>query len=312
MKLFNFKLIVLFVGAGLIYGCGTGQDKSKEKKIEFQMATVPAMLTDPGARADYLALHWWDNFDFTDTAYLSHPEVTEQALANYLSVLPHASQAKMAEGLKKMMQSSEADSTVYAYFREKAEMYLWDPNSPARNEEMYIPVLESILGSAKASELIKEKARYQLNLVMKNRPGTKAADFVYTLESGRESKLSAINSEYTMIFFNNPGCPACADIIREIKLSPFMNNLESRKTGGRKVLTILTVYPDDDLEAWRKYLPDLPADWINSHDNDIEELYDLKAIPTLYLLDKDKTVLLKDANYPVLEEYLYDHVKIQD
>ena len=34
------------------------------------------------------------------------------------------------------------------------------------------------------------------------------------------------------------------------------------------------------------------------------QLYDLKAIPTLYLLNKDKTVLLKDAPAQTIEEYL--------
>ena len=35
-----------------------------------------------------------------------------------------------------------------------------------------------------------------------------------------------------------------------------------------------------------------------------QQLYDLKAIPTLYLLNKDKTVLLKDAPAQTIEEYL--------
>ena len=38
--------------------------------------------------------------------------------------------------------------------------------------------------------------------------------------------------------------------------------------------------------------PDVPAAWINSYDNTVslknDEIYDLKAIPTLYLLDKTK------------------------
>lgn len=44
----------------------------------------------------------------------------------------------------------------------------------------------------------------------------------------------------------------------------------------------------------------MPANWINGFDSNQEianeELYDLKAMPTLYLLDKGKKVLLKDAD----------------
>jgi len=35
-----------------------------------------------------------------------------------------------------------------------------------------------------------------------------------------------------------------------------------------------------------------------------DEIYDLKAIPTLYLLDKDKKVVLKDVTFNQVENYL--------
>lgn len=35
-----------------------------------------------------------------------------------------------------------------------------------------------------------------------------------------------------------------------------------------------------------------------------DEIYDLKAIPTLYLLNKEKKVLLKDATFQQIENYL--------
>ena len=38
-----------------------------------------------------------------------------------------------------------------------------------------------------------------------------------------------------------------------------------------------------------------------------QRLYDLKAIPCLYLLDADKRVLLKDATVEQVELYLKEH-----
>jgi len=52
----------------------------------------------------------------------------------------------------------------------------------------------------------------------------------------------------------------------------------------------------------------MPASWINSYDSAVslknDEIYDLKAIPTLYLLDKDKKVVLKDVTFNQVENYL--------
>ena len=71
----------------------------------------------------------------------------------------------------------------------------------------------------------------------------------------------------------------------------------------------LTVHdPDEELDEWRKHLNEFPKEWINGYDKKFaikeQQLYDLKAIPTLYLLNKEKTVLLKDATAQAIEEYL--------
>ena len=54
----------------------------------------------------------------------------------------------------------------------------------------------------------------------------------------------------------------------------------------------------------------MPKDWINSYDKSVslknDEIYDLKAIPTLYLLNKEKKVLLKDATVAQIDQYLQD------
>ena len=66
--------------------------------------------------------------------------------------------------------------------------------------------------------------------------------------------------------------------------------------------------PDEELDEWRKHLNEFPKEWINGYDKKFaikeQQLYDLKAIPTLYLLNKEKTVLLKDAPAQAIEEYL--------
>jgi hypothetical protein len=52
----------------------------------------------------------------------------------------------------------------------------------------------------------------------------------------------------------------------------------------------------------------LPARWINGYDSQSGimsgDLYDLKAIPSLYLLNEQKIVLLKDARLEEIEAYL--------
>jgi hypothetical protein len=55
-------------------------------------------------------------------------------------------------------------------------------------------------------------------------------------------------------------------------------------------------------------MPIYPDNWYNGFDPDMvirgESLYNVRAIPSLYLLDKDKIVLMKDAPENRLFDYL--------
>lgn len=181
---------------------------------------------------------------------------------------------------------------------------LSDPNSQIRNEELYIPILQAVIASPFYDTTEKVRPRYQLDMAMKNRVGQVAADFEYTLADGKRGTLYQVDAPFTLVYINNPDCHACEEILELLSVSRVVSNqLESGK------LKIVAIYPDEDLAAWRKHLPDVPAQWINGYDAELamrkRELYDLRAIPSLYLLDKDKKVLLKDCtSVDMIEAYL--------
>lgn len=304
------KLITILSIVFLI-SCNAKQQKTisstPEKKI-FPMIEIPAIITEPTQRADYLAQHYWDKFNFTDTSYISPPEITEQALANYINVLTMIPAQQASSALKGMMAKAEADSAMFAHFCNLYDKYLYDPNSPMRNEELYIPVLEAIVTSGNVDEVEKIRPEHRLNLALRNRPGHQATNITYTLASGATGNLNSVKSEYIILFFYNPDCHNCQEIRESLTASTIITNLQ--KTNQLKVVAI---YPDEDITAWKKYIPNVPKEWINAYDENLvirdKEIYDLKAIPTLYLLDKNKKILLKDTTFPILEDYLEQNVK---
>ena len=70
-----------------------------------------------------------------------------------------------------------------------------------------------------------------------------------------------------------------------------------RTAGGR--LRVLAVCVDTARESWLQHLAVVPENWTAGFDADgvIDgcERYVLRAMPSLYLLDSDKKVLLKDV-----------------
>lgn len=272
----------------------------------FPVADIPPMLTNPGDRAAYLAEHYWDRFDFSDTALLRLPEITEQGFADFLSVLPHTAMETVASSIRNMLTASlEQDPTgkMYAYFLSNYKSYLHDPNSPFANEEYYIPVTEYIIADRVSDEAAKERARFDLKLMGKNRRGTPATDFSYLTIDQKKGRLYNLKKDYTLLYFNNPDCQACRETTAYLDESPLIRHL--LKKG---MLDILALYPDEDTALWQARREEIPRLWINARDGGqgIKDklIYDLKAIPCLYLLDRDKKVLLKDAAPAAVEQYL--------
>ena len=95
MKYLYVLLLTLTVNA-----CsGQRNQKTEESNVApptFEMVSVPTLITDPVERAEYLVKHYWDKFDFKDTTYIHEPQVTEQALSNYIDLMNYVSPAAMS------------------------------------------------------------------------------------------------------------------------------------------------------------------------------------------------------------------------
>lgn len=272
----------------------------------LQPPAIPSALTDPQQRAEYLAENYWQHYDFADKTLISNADYTEQAFVDFIYLLSNVSEAAVRSAVGKLIGNAAADPAMFDHFTELAEQYLYDPNSPMRNEELYIPFLEQIIALPSVDSLLKIRPRHQLAMALKNRPGTVAADFAYTTASGKTGRLSNMQGYYTLLFFYDPDCYDCKRVKQYIADSPVFGSLVGGQEG--KQLSVLAVYTDGHFDAWRAHLPDMPPAWTVGYDKGQalrgKELYDLKAIPTLYLLDKDKRILLKDAPVEQIKAWL--------
>lgn len=264
----------------------------------FPLPQIPVMITTPQERAEFLAMNYWQHYDFKNAALMNQPEITEQAFVDFVDLLPHCGRASADKSISKLMAAAESGSkTMFDGFTKLSERYLYDPNSPMRNEELYLPFLNYIVTAKTATVAQKERAKYQQSMVKKNRVGQPAANFNFTKADGSNGSISAIQSPYLLLFFNNPDCEDCKRVKEILSKNPLFKD--------NSKLKIASIYTDEDIDLWKR--TPYPAAWINGRSRAVDQqrLYDLRAIPTLYLLDKDKRVLLKDATLEQVAEYLY-------
>ena len=302
----------------LLAGCGTNSKKAEQfRALPFPDVLPPAMVDSPVAMTEYMALHWWDGItDISrsypcDTLLVSGVRVgdVEQKMANWSNLLGVVDMSVVEKSMGRLYERAAAcekkdtSSNVFETFVGLVDKYLYDPNSPLRNEDYYAFFAARLAGSELVESVMKDKYARQVRLAALNKVGTKAADFRFADKRGRMFSLYEIKSELTLLFFSNPGCTACKEIIDVLNNDPVISGLIA--DGKMKVLNI---YIDEDLDAWRSYMPIYPETWYNGFDPDLvirgETLYNVRAIPSLYLLDRDKTVLMKDAPESRLFDWL--------
>ena len=282
-------IILLFFGVG----CTSKQKHNAQtKSYHFRYIQPPIQIAEE-QRIAYMCDHYWDKFDFADTLYTTKADTTAMLRA-YASYVANFVGPLNQEPIRKLMAKASASKKMFDYFVMLSDKVLHDPNSPYRSDELYIAVLEAQLASHYYDKYEKMAPEYDLRIVSQNRIGQVANDFDYTTKSGRRSNLYSLKNDYVIVYINNPGCAMCREITEALKQSALISELQ-----GKGLMKILAIYPDENLDEWNKHLADMPSEWINGYDRgcriERENLYNISAIPALYLLDKQKRVLVKDS-----------------
>lgn len=284
---------------GLLWACN-GNNNSKKESNE----TTPqkASMT---STADSSLLHFWDQFDMNDTTQVKNPDIGEQQLANFIDLLSKTPDSTMRDkAVDLMLDKAKSNRPSFDHFIKLYERYLYDGNSPMRNDIVYESVLRYLIKTDLLSDLEKEAYRPIYKLILRNKVGQPAEDFNYELANGKKQKLSQTKAKYTFLIFYDPECSHCKETIHQLRDTPELVQLFEQRQ-----VQVLAIDPWGDRNTWKNYMPEISEKWINGFDSESKilsfNLYDLKASPTIYLLDENKKVLLKDTYLqPVIQYFV--------
>ncbi len=221
------------------------------------------------------------------------PEEMRQSVRKFMLDSKTISTKNAVEAMDSMLRKVD-DSVAFRYVSAVMETALGRPESEYRNDDLYIHLQEARLNTSFYISQERDAIEANLRLTQQNRPGAEANNFSYSLASGEIKTMHDIDADYTLLFFYNPECPACKQMKAALYTDPIVNG---RIMEGR--LAVLAIYTDSDTVLWRKHLGEMPGNWIMGRDHEErlwkERVYDLRAIPSVYLLDRMKRVILKDC-----------------
>ena len=239
---------------------------------------------------------YWNDFLFND-ALLVASKQTEEKFATFLfglyklGAIGHrfvdSDNAFMQEHINILMEKVTGFG-VNDRFIALAEKYLYEPNSPYYNDEVYLCFLkyEAKTDFRHLSQSARFKRHY--NMIQKNMVGEPATNFTYETQAGQKGSLYEIDAKYLVLFFNDPSCSECKQVKEEL--------IQQQSALDSLGIQVFAVYIDDKPEEWRQ--ANYPAEWFNGYapEIDSQDLYNIRALPCLYLLDKDKKVISRDTS----------------
>lgn len=257
----------------------------------ISLPEAPASAVTPQEIATYQLSHFWDGMDFADTTLTRNEKFMKANVGRYMSLFAKADADSLPAITARFLSRATAD--------ERSRFLLYDVMTEASQpDEAAIWLSEWIKLPVDSYEL--EEPRYRLNAYLKNRPGTRAADFPYVTASGEKSTLLDTSAPRLLMLFYDPDCDHCVATINRLRQEWTISDAIA---AGK--LKVLAVYTEGDQDLWRSTAGQMPSEWIVSTDNGRileEELYDIPEMPGIYLLDANKTVILRDPSIESLLE----------
>lgn len=264
---------------------------------QFPFPCVPSTLRTPEDRLQYLGIHYWDRFDFRNQSLLADKDVTEQGFVNFIDLLSRMDSLTAARSADAFVSKAFAQKKSADTFTSLSHHYLENPQSPLRNDAVYVVLLRSMRRRKGLTPTQRQSLDYKIRTFGSNLPGQRATDFQFVDRRGKRHRLSDYRHERVLLFFYDPDCDNCHRISSQL--------FRDHRLAGTRVLAI---YPDSDTPHWQRTPQTFPRTWTDGYsprgEVNAKLLYTVRATPTLMLIGRGGLVELKDPTPEQLLSHL--------
>lgn len=247
-----------------------GISGGRAQTAAFPYPDIPATLTSNKARFVYCLENFWTRYQFADTTQHNR-KVAEQGIVEYINLMQYADSVTGACAASILADSiAQHGGECALLFEGLIDHYLGGAEAPLRNDLTYAHLLRALPPSPQRTFLLRE--------VTKNQVGTVAADLEFMNEDNKRQRLHDIRSQLTLVVFYDTRCEDCMEHLPAIRESQDLRSNAFR---------MATVYIDTEANPQAM------------------QAYYLPSLPSLYLLDPDKRVLVKGGSLQQVIDMLH-------
>lgn len=305
------KRIFLIIFAAL--GCVSGlqaQDETVEAvdvAAEDKTLVLPPLFDYPvapedldwTARSEWLAEHFWDNFDFSQQSVGQHQ--LNHAFLTWTLPLRYSESQKAMEAVNSLIKKLEKNPTLLLQFTRAAENSIYSPEtSETWIDEIYVKFPEALIKNKKVAKTYKTRYSLQLKTLQNSTIGKPVPAFEFTTREGRKATFNP-SGKMAIVEFGHPLCSDC-----QMARIALKSDEKIKKYIEDGLLDIYFIIPDVDEEdnSWLEMVYDYPENWIVGAASGLDDVLDIRLSPSIYLFDKEGNLVMKNISLNVLRERL--------
>lgn len=263
----------------------------------FPYPEVPAELMTLSERSDFLISHFWDKCNIS--AAFSQPAKMSQSFRDFISFMPYASAPIVNEAVAKLIKSVKNNDDLLK-LSEIAEDALYGENASYWSDDIYLPFAKAVVNNKKINKASRERFAAQVKCIESSEVGNACPDVKVTIADGTKASLRSLLSTEVpnILFFNTVGCSDCAIVRLNFETDLHVGNLLRDK----KIRLISISFSEPDQE-WTNAIRGFSDDWTTSASLDIDEVFDLRLMPSFYIIDNSGKISAKRLSLPQVVEF---------
>jgi thiol-disulfide isomerase/thioredoxin len=268
-------------------------------------------LVDSNFAYQYYMNHYWDNMDFSESALLSTPAFSPRLKTYYEEVIPPLIDT-VIKYTDLLLEKAKDNEELFQYIirfvtsrYERSQYVAHDAIFVHMVQKYYAEGLCPWVDEAVLEEMVKKAEKLSLILIGRKAPELYMADTNGVFHSNYE-----FDRKYTIMWFWELNCGHCKTATP--KLVEFYNRAKDSLD-----FEVYAVCTSSDTVKWKQAIIEKQLPWINVGGNkaniNYRIVYDVTSTPVIYVLDKEKKIIVKKIGIDELEPFLrnYDEGKIK-
>lgn len=259
----------------------------------------------------YYRNHFFDHIDLSKPSNLLTPFLNNK-IENYINKLVPQHPDSISVELDKLLKNMESAPKTYRFYLSHF-LNLYANSNIIGFDAIYVHLINNYYAKNKASwasneikdKLIKNAKKLEPILI-----GKKAPNITLYKRDGSEINVHDIDATFTVMIFWAPTCGHCKKSMPSLK-----EFYKKYKPLGVEVLAICTKHRDKVKACW-DMVDDKELVWINAvdtfHKSNFREIYNVISTPRIFILDKDKKILLKRVPTDKLDSIMKELFKELD